>query len=144
MPVKAAARHIEITDHRLWRIVHQYVEKAVGRFDSSQLKAIGLNEIRLSEAIITSPSLSIWNVYLCPWFLPHRSKERSLDEIRKPEHRDNKLPKNSCCSIRKKWSVSSLMANQYAALLELIHSNTYTSVAWMVKVKLLPMPVWKG
>ena len=44
MPVKAAARHIEITDKRLWRIVHHYVEKAVSRFDLSQVKAIGLDE----------------------------------------------------------------------------------------------------
>jgi transposase len=43
-PVKAAARHIENTDNRLWRIVHHYVEKAVGRFDLSQLKAISLHE----------------------------------------------------------------------------------------------------
>ena len=36
----------------------------------------------------------------------------------------------------KKWGVSSLTANQHAALLELIHSDTHTSVAWMVKEKL--------
>ena len=44
MPVKAAARHIEVTDKRLWRVVHHYVEKAVNQFDLSQLKAIGLDE----------------------------------------------------------------------------------------------------
>lgn len=32
--------------------------------------------------------------------------------------------------------VSSLTANQHTALLELIHSDTHTSVAWMVKEKL--------
>ena len=32
MLVKAAARHIEVTDKRLWRVVHHYVEKAVSQF----------------------------------------------------------------------------------------------------------------
>ena len=44
MPVSAAARHIEITDQRLWRLVHHYVDKAVNAFDLSQLKAVGLDE----------------------------------------------------------------------------------------------------
>ena len=36
----------------------------------------------------------------------------------------------------KKWGVSRLTANQRTALVELIHSDTNTSVAWMVKEKL--------
>ena len=44
MPVNAAARHIQITDKRLWRIINHYVEKAVNGFDLSQLKEIGLDE----------------------------------------------------------------------------------------------------
>lgn len=44
MPVNAAARIIEITDKRLWRIVEYYVAKAVAAFDLSAVKAIGLDE----------------------------------------------------------------------------------------------------
>ena len=44
MPVNAAARIIEITDKRLWRIVEHYVAKAVAGFDLSSVKAIGLDE----------------------------------------------------------------------------------------------------
>jgi transposase len=44
MPVKAAARIIEITDKRLWRIVEHYVGEAVKRLDLSSLKALGLDE----------------------------------------------------------------------------------------------------
>jgi transposase len=44
MPVSAAARIIEVTDKRLWRIVEHYVAKAVARFDLSSVKAIGLDE----------------------------------------------------------------------------------------------------
>jgi len=44
MPVNAAARIIEITDKRLWRIVEHYVAKAVAAFDLSPVKAVGLDE----------------------------------------------------------------------------------------------------
>lgn len=44
MPVSAAARIIEITDHRLWRIVGHYVAKAVAGFDLSAVQAEGLDE----------------------------------------------------------------------------------------------------
>lgn len=44
MPVSAAARIIEITDKRLWRIVEHYVAKAVAAFDLSAVSAIGMDE----------------------------------------------------------------------------------------------------
>ena len=44
MPVSAAARIIEITDKRLWRIVEHYVAKAVAAFDLSAVSAVGMDE----------------------------------------------------------------------------------------------------
>jgi len=44
MPVLAAAKLIGITDQRLWRIVHHYVDEAVERLDVSDLKAVALDE----------------------------------------------------------------------------------------------------
>ncbi len=44
MPVSAVARHVGVTDKRLWRIVHHYVSKAMEGLDLSDLKAIGLDE----------------------------------------------------------------------------------------------------
>ena len=44
MPVKAAARIMEITDKRLWRVVKHYVAKALALFDLSGLRAVGLDE----------------------------------------------------------------------------------------------------
>src|SRR5271166_5849523 len=44
MPVLAAARIIEITDKRLWRIVEHYVARAVERLDLRKLAAVGLDE----------------------------------------------------------------------------------------------------
>jgi transposase len=44
MPVLAAARNIEITDHRLWRIVEHYVAEAVSELDLSGVKAFAFDE----------------------------------------------------------------------------------------------------
>ena len=44
MPVLAAARIMEITDQRLWRIVEHYVTQAMARLDLERLKALGLDE----------------------------------------------------------------------------------------------------
>ena len=45
MPVLAAARIMEITDQRLWRIVVHYVGQAVARLDLTRVTAIGLDEM---------------------------------------------------------------------------------------------------
>ena len=42
--MSAAARIIEITDHRLWRIVGHYIAKAVAACDLSSVPAVGLDE----------------------------------------------------------------------------------------------------
>jgi transposase len=44
MPVSAAARIMEVTDKRLWRVVKHYVAKAISRFDFSSVVAVGLDE----------------------------------------------------------------------------------------------------
>lgn len=44
MPVNAAARIIETTDKRLWRVINHYVTQALVTLDLSQLKAVGLDE----------------------------------------------------------------------------------------------------
>ncbi len=44
MPVNAAARIIEITGKRLWRIVEHYVDKAIVQFELPGVEAIGLDE----------------------------------------------------------------------------------------------------
>jgi len=44
MPVLAAARFMNVTDKRLWRVVDHYVSKAVKRLELSGLKAIAFDE----------------------------------------------------------------------------------------------------
>lgn len=46
MPVLVAARHMEVTDKRLWRIIFHYVGKAIGRLDLRDLKAFSLDETK--------------------------------------------------------------------------------------------------
>jgi transposase len=193
MPVSAAARHIEITDQRLWRIVHHYVDKAVNAFDLSQLKAVGLDEtaskrghnyvttfidmersstpvvfatpgkgaqvLRDFKAFIyshqgnpddilevvcdMSPSFLSGITETLPnaevtvdWFHIVQTFTRSLDTVRKQEHRANKLPKHSRWALLKKWGPARLTVNQHAALQQLIDAGTHTSVTWQVKEKL--------
>ncbi|MCG8030445.1 MAG: transposase family protein, partial [Candidatus Thiodiazotropha endolucinida] len=55
MPVNAAARIIQITDTRLWRIVQHYLAEAVSQFDLSTVEAVGLDETARSlSSIFTS------------------------------------------------------------------------------------------
>ena len=44
MPVLAAARIMEVTDKRLWRVVEYYVGKALGGLDLKRLKAFAFDE----------------------------------------------------------------------------------------------------
>lgn len=44
MPVRAAARLMEVTDKRLWRVVLYYVQQAVSRMDLSAVRAVALDE----------------------------------------------------------------------------------------------------
>lgn len=44
MPVAAAARFVEVTDKRLWRVIEHYVGRAVAGLDLSRVRAVGLDE----------------------------------------------------------------------------------------------------
>lgn len=44
IPGSAAAQIIEINDHRLWRIIEQYVAKVVAGFDLSKVQVMRLDE----------------------------------------------------------------------------------------------------
>ncbi|MFC5081153.1 helix-turn-helix domain-containing protein [Vibrio thalassae] len=44
MPVNVAAKFMEVTDKRLWRVVEHYMEQALSRLDLSPLQAFGFDE----------------------------------------------------------------------------------------------------
>lgn len=44
MPVLAISRQLEISDKRLWRIVHHYVGRKLGELDLSRVNTVGLDE----------------------------------------------------------------------------------------------------
>lgn len=46
MPVLTAARFMQVTDNRLWRIIAYYVNRAIRRLDLSSLKALSLDETK--------------------------------------------------------------------------------------------------
>jgi len=46
MPVLVAARQMEVTDKRLWRILSYYVSRAIQRLDLNGLKAVSLDETK--------------------------------------------------------------------------------------------------
>jgi len=44
MPINTIARHVEVTDTRLGRIVRNYVSKDIAALNLKDIKAIGLDE----------------------------------------------------------------------------------------------------
>ena len=44
MPVLAVSRQLEISDKRLWRIVHHYVGRMLGQLDLSNVATVGVDE----------------------------------------------------------------------------------------------------
>ena len=46
MPVLTTARILEMSDKRLWRIIHHYVNQAMAKIDLSELKAFSLDETK--------------------------------------------------------------------------------------------------
>jgi transposase len=193
MPVRAVAKHIGVTDKRLWRVVHHYVAQALDQFDLSQLKAIGLDETAskrghnyvtifidmertsmpvvfatpgkgkqtlhdfstflqshkgnpdkvlevvcdMSPAFLQGVSETLPNAEVTvDWFHIVQTFTRALDDVRKQEHRQQKLPKHVRWAVLKRWGVHNLTLNQQAALVELLDCGAHTGNAWMIKEKL--------
>lgn len=44
MPVNTVARHVGVTDHRIWRVVRHYVFEAMRKLDLGSLCGVGLDE----------------------------------------------------------------------------------------------------
>ncbi len=44
MPVNAVARHVGVTDQRIWRIIHHYVMRAMSALDLSGVCGVALDE----------------------------------------------------------------------------------------------------
>ncbi|MFP7753265.1 hypothetical protein ACLG6S_01165 [Thermodesulfobacteriota bacterium B35] len=51
MPVLAAARIMDITDKRIWRVVFHYASRAMAHLSLHHVMAIGLNEAQPKEDI---------------------------------------------------------------------------------------------
>jgi transposase len=192
MPVLAAARIIEITDKRLWRIVEHYVGRAVERLDLRKLAAVGLDETAakrghtyvtvfidlnrsekpvvfvtpghgketvvkfraflakhggsadriaevvcdMSGAFIAAVGESFENAAVTvDWFHVVQLFTKAVDEVRRAEARQNKLPKALRWAVLKRAD-GRLTEAQVAALAELEASDLFTAIAWRIKEKL--------
>jgi len=192
MPVLAAARIIEITDQRLWRIVAHYVGQAVARLDLTRVTAIGLDETAakrgqtyvtvfidldrtdkpvvfvtpgrgkqtvarfraflaehggspsriaevvcdMSGAFIAAIGESFENAAVTvDWFHVVQLFTKAVDEVRRVEARQSKLPKALRWAVLKRAD-GRLTEAQVTALAELEASNLFTAIAWRIKEKL--------
>jgi transposase len=192
MPVLAAARIIEITDKRLWRIVEHYVGRAVERLDLSKLTAMALDETAakrghtyvtvfidldrsdkpvvfvtpgrgkatvakfraflaehggvpgriaevvcdMSSAFIAAVGESFENATVTvDWFHVVQLFTKAVDEVRRAETKQNKLPKALRWAVLKRAD-GRLTEAQAAALAELEASDLFTAIAWRIKEKL--------
>ncbi len=189
MPVLAAARINEVTDNRLWRVVHHYVRKAVERLDLSKLAAVGLVETAakrghtyvtvfidldrkdkpvvfvtpgrgkdtvtrfkafmmdhggqpgrvvdlvcdMSPAFIAAIGETFPNAAVTvDWSHVVQLFTKALDEVRRAEARNNKLPKALRWAILKKAD-GKITEAQAEALAELEASDLLTDIAWRLK-----------
>ena len=192
MPVLAAARIMEITDQRLWRIVAHYVGQAVARLDLTRVTAIGLDETAakrgqtyvtvfidldrtdkpvvfvtpgrgketvtrfraflaehggspgriaevvcdMSGAFIAAIGESFENAAVTvDWFHVVQLFTKAVDEVRRVEARQSKLPKALRWAVLKRAD-GRLTEAQVTALAELEASNLFTAIAWRIKEKL--------
>ena len=192
MPVLAAARIIEITDKRLWRIVEHYVGRAVERLDLSRVTAIGLDETaakrghtyvtvfidldradkpvlfvtpgrgketvakfraflvehggtpgRIAEVVCDMSGAFVAAVgetfenaaATVDWFHVVQLFTKAVDEVRRAEAKQNKLPKALRWAVLKRAD-GRLTDAQATALAELEASDLFTAIAWRIKEKL--------
>jgi len=193
MPVLAAARIIEVTDKRLWRIVEHYVSKALSRLDLSRLTTLALDETaskkghnyvtvfidldrKRTPVLFATPGKGKQTVKAFKAFLkdhggkPDRIAEvvcdmspaflaavgetfanatqtvdwfhvvqlftRAVDQVRKAERKQVKMPDATRWAVLKAHDGGKLTEKQHLALAELEAGDFLTAQAWRIKEKL--------
>ena len=193
MPVLAAARIMEVTDKRLWRIVEHYVGRALAGLDLERLKAFAFDETAskrghnyvtvfidlarrrtpvvfatpgkgkqtvkafaafveahggspdrivevvcdMSPAFLTAVGESFENAtQTVDWFHVVQLFTTAVDEVRKAERKQVKLPEATRWAVLKAHDGGKLTDKQLAALRELEAGDFLTAQAWRIKEKL--------
>lgn len=189
MPVLSAARIMEITDTRLWRIVHFYVRREIEKLDLKDLAAFGLDETASKKGhnyvtvfidlerdtrpvIFATPGKGksvvkefrhfmedhggdVGNImevvcdmskaflaatqeeFPCArqtvdWFHVVQLFTRAVDDVRRAESKEQKLPKATRWAVLKA-SDKKLTDAQIEAIAELEESNLNTAKAWRIR-----------
>jgi transposase len=188
MPVLSAARILDMTDKKLWRIVRYYVAAAMNQLDLSSLKAFAIDETGarkghryvtifidldrkdspvvfatpgkgkdtlrafkrhlgshagsaehvvevvadMSGAFIAGVKAHFINSSLTvDWFHVVQLFTKALDEVRRAEAKEVRMPKASRWATLK--NTEGLTEKQRAALAELLAMDLHTATAWRVK-----------
>ena len=120
MPVLAAARIMEITDQRLWRIVMHYVGQAVARLDLTRVTAIGLDETAAKRG----------HTYVTV-FIDLDRTDKPVVFVTPGRGKDTVAKFKAFLATHGR-----LTEAQTAALAELEASDLFTAIAWRIKEKL--------
>lgn len=193
MPVLPAARIMEITDKRLWRIVEHYVGKALSGLDLSRLKAFAFDETaskrghnyvtvfidldrKRTPVVFVTPgkgkeTVKAFKAFLkehggsadrivevvydmspaflaavaetfenatqtVDWFHVVQLFTSAVDEVRKAERKQVKMPDATRWAVLKAHDGGKLTDKQAAALVELEAGDFLTAQAWRIKEKL--------
>ena len=193
MPVLAAARILEITDKRLWRIVEHYVGKALSGLDLKRLKAFAFDETaskrghnyvtvlidldrKRTPVVFATPgkgkqTVKAFKAFLdehggsadrivevvcdmspaflaavgetfenaaqtVDWFHVVQLFTTAVDEVRKAESKQLKLPDATRWAVLKAHDGGKLTDKQLAALCELEAGDFLTAQAWRIKERL--------
>jgi transposase len=192
MPVFTAARFMELTDKRLWRIIAYYVNQAIRKLNLKSLKAFSLDETKakrfhryvtvfidldrkdkpvvfatpgkgketvrlfkkfllahgghpekvievvsdMSGAFVSAIKTHFNNADLTvDWFHVVQLFTKAVDEVRRAEAKQLKMPKTTRWAVLKAAD-GSLTEKQFDALVELASLDLDTAVAWRVKENL--------
>ncbi len=193
MPVLAAARIMEVTDKRLWRIIEHYVSKALSTLDLSRLKALAFDETaskkghnyvtifldlgrkrrpvvfatpgkgketvkafkafleahggkpeRIAEVVCDMSPAFLSGVgenfknatQTVDWFHVVQLFTTAVDDVRKTEGKQTKLPDATRWAVLKAHDGGKLTDKQVTALAELEAGDFLTAQAWRIKEKL--------
>ena len=156
MPVLAAARFMDITDTRLWRIVKHYVKRAITQFDLSTVRGIGLDETaskrghnyvtifidmdrRQEPVLFVTPGRGKETLQQFAAFLAsHGGDPQQVLEVvcdMSPAFISG-VNEHLRWAVLKRGQVGHLTDNQLLALAEIIEQGLDTATAWRIKEKL--------
>ncbi|MBB3233116.1 transposase [Halomonas stenophila] len=138
MPVLAVSRQLEISDKRLWRIVHHYGGRMLGELDLSSVATVGVDETasqrrqRYVTVFLDMQRQQEPVLFAVPGHGKAAIKAFSAFLVEHGGDPDNVI--EVVCDMSQAFLSS--VAKQLAALQELVADQGATGDAWVIKEKL--------